>query len=363
MAGRPRNSPTRISNATDPRLKWFSLKKYSPSAEFTDLQLHFQILCRRELFKHLDVCKEIPPGETPSIPPVLPSWLPQKINCVLKDPIVTLKTIQAHGLAVSGFWFLSCFLTGSGPLQFVQQLGFSELTKIFEGMLLAFTVNPPGVTNRAYSPNERESVLRTQFANRDDLCRNPWIGSTKIEDLHSLLYPGEVLLKINLQAPRWQLERELETIIRTLHKNQPFQEAQEFSDLDWKPRKKKHFTPAQKPITKSALLENQILPYLDLTIWEEEHGLTIADATKARLLFSDSIDGFVKSGQSWAKNWIREAESLAWSVLTYDDLSYFDLERRADEELQNAYTRGYSDGIYIPTPAMRAQIDSELRDE
>ena len=362
MAGRPKKNPTRIDDVKDSRLRWFSLKKYSLADEFTDLQLHFQILSRRELLQHLDVCKEVPECQAPGVPLALPFGQQKKIECVRMDPIVTLKTIPAHGLAVSDFWFLSCFLMGGGPLRVVRPLGSRELTRIFEGMLLALAVEP-GVTTRFYGPKERERLLNNLFKIRNSLCQNPWIDSTELEDPYSLPYSGEVLLKINLQAPRWQLERELETLIRSLHKNQPPPEGGEFPELDWKPRKKKQFTPAQKPIAKSSLIKHNILPFLDLLIWEEENGITIADSTKAEMLFPLSGKGMSNSGISWAKNWIREAESLAWSVLTFNDLSYSDLERRAEEELQNAYTRGYFDGIYIPSPALRTQIDNELRDE
>ena len=378
MAGRPPKSSNRIEDESDPRLEWFRLDAYEPATLLTDLRWHFQIMARKDLFYGLDGSLEKPANATGSARIKLPAPLTEKIDCVRQQPIVSIKTIEGLGLRLSDFDFLSSFLSLDYRYSStsVRTVCFGELIELFENLLLELSGAPISEPGASW-PHSREEFLKPILEHRN-WYRFGKIGATAIDDGRQFPQAGRTLLIVDVDVPRARLEADWESAIKPLLKKRSHSAEHELPELNLKPKKQRGFTANPIPITKEDLTAYGILPLLDLLTWEREHQVAISDAAKARLLFPNSPKGSVELqyphkelGQPSKKgrrekivrytSWLDTVRSWVWSMMSSSDWSYRDLERRAVDELRYAYSLRHADGEFIPTKAMRVQIDRDRR--
>ena len=378
LAGRPPKSSNRIEDESDPRLKWFRLAAYKPAVLLTDLGWHFQIMARKDLFYGLDASLEKPANATGSVRIKLPARLTKKIHCVRQQPIVSIKTIEARGIRLSDFDFLSSFLLldYSYPPTSVRTVCFGELMELFEDLLLELG-GAPISTPSAFWPYSREKLLKQLFENRNQY-RFGKTGATAIDDGPQFPQARRTLLTVDVDVPNARREADWESAMKALLKRQSPSAEHELPELNLKPKKQRGFTTNPIPITKEDVAAYGILPYLDLLIWEREHQIAISDAAKARLLFPNSSKGWAqlqyphkavgqpskrgrRAGSVLYTSWLDTVRSWVWSIMSSSDWSYRDLERRAVDELRNAYRLKHADGEFVPTKAMRVQIDRDRR--
>ncbi len=291
MAGRPRKHSKRIESVDDERLHWFSLRAYSSLAKLSPLGLYFQIALRRHVFKEVDGLNEYL-GDIQRYRALRKRLkLSTKVALIKKNPIVTLQHIRAHRLSISKFFSLEWFLLDANPYPVcIRNLGEEQPSYPLPEHSIRIEVD------LSYT----DSVLKEEFTDLLAQARS-----------ESLLPPRTVM-----NAP------ELSSLA-------------EYSCLRWKPILSKNTgRGTSRSIRSKMLLDNKILPYLDLRLWEEISGYEVSDETRMKLIDS-----------SQAKSTVEEN---AWKLIQLDATYILDLQREAAKQLAKTYHSGAKNRKFIP---------------
>jgi hypothetical protein len=324
----------------------------------------------------LDASKEGLILGTGSAADSLPASLKDLINCVRKEPIASIKSILDDGFLVSDFFSLAGFLLSTEPSKSVEPVIFSTLIHMVENLLLG-TENETDRPNRThfYGYGERSALVEKLFSDREKFRYNR-IGSASVGD-PSVFSSCVHLLKVNLDAPDSRLMADFAAVLRFWRETQVAHPEFPFPELTWKPRRKKPASSRPWTVTSKSLLESKVIPFLDLLIWEEEHGCKISVTAKSQILFPKNILGHIerkpktanKSGEKLKRDKTRyvhlrslivSLESQAWSLMDGSNASHFELSIRATDELLTAYRKGIGNRDFVPTPSMLTSIEQAL---
>lgn len=358
--------------ATDRRLGWFKNDKYAGLEKLTYLGWYFQVLVRRNLLKRLDSCGDY-------TGPV-PDALAREIQCVRATPIVTLESIKTSRLELSRFHYLAIFLARYGPRgKSVTPLVFSDVIDYVDELLIEAesrcSVTAKEEYERVLGP-ARLRLIERAFSRRAAL--NSKFGQSPLE----LFFPGwssEIVL-LDLRAQDKVLRTDFENLLRQLRSKRPIKvNEQPYPELDMRLARQKSDSKEPQMLTPQKLLDQKLIQYVDLLIWEKQFRIPIPLRIKENLMFA-SVPVQRKKRRSLGSASTRSSEyeskkignrytpirNSALNLMNPDHAANIQLETRAGLELELGYSnaqRGVDLGMnskFVPSKSELLRLRHQL---
>lgn len=230
--GRPRDAENQIKSGSDPRLEW--LKGYSAKiAELGDRSLgwHFQIQIRRECAKLF--LGEGRRGED------CQAKLARFASLIEKGPIVTIRSAEKHGISIEDLGLGKFFSRISGDTE--EDLVAPLTVGKFTDMVKRFT----------------ETRIANEPAHPADDPYSDWFD------------PGyDEYLRVRCSASIPKLKKAFESYLRDLSARQ-----------------------TDRTLNLEDLRSYGALQYIDLALWEAQHGIEVWPAAKAKLIYREGTAG------------------------------------------------------------------------
>jgi hypothetical protein len=330
--------------ATDRRLEWFKNDKYAGLGKLTYLGWYFQVLVRRNLLKRLDSCG----GYTGPVPDALA----QEIQCVRATPVVTLGSIKTSRLELSRFHYLAVFLARDGSTgKYVTPLVFSEMIDYVDQLLIEaesrYSIAAKEEYERVWGP-ARLRLIERGFNRRATLKSK--FGQSPLE----LFFPGwsSEIVQLDLRAQDRVLRADFEALLRQLRKNRPIEvNKRPYPELDLRLARTNSRSKEPQMLIPQKLLDQKLIQFVDLLIWEKQFRIKIPLGVKESLLFASvpiqrkkrrllGSASTRSSGYESKKigNRYTPIRNSALALMNPDHAANIELETSARLELEQAYS-------------------------
>ena len=384
MAGRPPKNKSRISSMNDRRLDWFERDGYQDYSKLNALALYVQVLVRQHVLCRLDAWKESIWSTEDDRYKRLTKIVQRECSLVLNNPIITIASIQAYGLNVSDIFFLADFYVAPHGRTGIWLPTIGELIEFFEQILLKVgepTLQVDASVNalhRLYGAaylEKRSEIIEETFKRRAELVRDSGAG-TRIDQIVAGVSRDFHILRANPDAPKNLLNNQFLRWLAAWQTTDFPASPKPFPELDWDPPRKRGNTTRPCQVSTESLVTYNVIPFIDLLIYERLHGLEISPTVKAELLFPETEADFTrrpnprkvkkkaptkgvrsKSYYPDPMNLLTTAESQALSVMDLYSTSSFALVAEASEELLDAYRQGNVDERFVPSSHLVEELN------
>ena len=358
--------------ATDRRLEWFKNDKYAGLGKLTYLGWYSQVLVRRNLLKRLDSCGDYTGP--------CPDTLAREIQCVRATPIVTLESIKTSRLELSRFHYLAIFLARYGATgKSVTPLVFSDVIDYVDELLIEAesrsSIAAKEEHERVLGP-ARLRLIERAFSRRATL--NSKFGQSPLE----LFFPGwssEIVL-LDLRAQDRVLRTDFENLLRQLRSKRPIKvNKQPYPELDLRLARQNLGSKEPQMLTPKKLLDQKLIQFVDLLIWEKQFRIKLPPRTKENLMFA-SVPVQRKKRRSLGSTSTRSSgyeskkignrytpiRNSALALMNPDHAANIELEMRARLELEQGYSnaqRGVGlrkNSEFVPSKAELLRLRHQL---
>lgn len=387
MAGRPPKNKNYISLENDGRLDWFDRDGYKSLSGLNALALYVQVLVRQHVLYRLDAWKEPTWSTEDDGYKRLNEIVQRECSLVFNSPVVTIPSFEAYRVDVSDIFHLAVFYADPHGRMGVWLPTIGELIEAFEQILLkvgepAFQADASVTAlHRRYGSAyqaKRNEIIEDAFKRRAEWARDSAPGG-QIDEIVAGVNRDFHILRVNPGAPKNLLSTQFNRWLATWESSEFVASPKPFPELNLNPLRKRGDTSRPCQVSAESLVTYNVIPFIDLLIFERLHGVEISPTLKAGLLFPETEANFTRrriskkvSKKVSTKstnpkpyypdplNLLTTAESQALSVMDLYSNSSFALVAEASEELLDAYRKGNGDERFVPSPALIAELNKHF---
>jgi hypothetical protein len=347
--------------------------------------MYVQLLIRQHLLYRLDAWREPFPSVDDLRDTRLTDVMEREASIVFDNPITTLQSLQAHGLKLQDIFHLACFYTDPKHTTCVWQPNVSQLVGLFEEMLLKIAARELNIDTspRALflrygvaSSAKRDAIVEDVFRRRAEWKQLPR-GHGGLDQIAESWNETPELLLVNADAPKGLLTTQFLRWVAAWESRESFDSAKPFPELDWNPTRKRGDTSRPCQITVESIIKYNVIPYIDLLIWERLTGCEVSPTLKKDLLYPELEANFkrrihpkkkiskkatVKHAETDddypdPRNLLTSAATQALSLMVINSPSSLLLIAQASEKLSNAYDSGRGDERFVPSLLLVAELN------